>query len=170
MAKNYTLDKSETTGWWVWECKDGSNGGSSPSKSEARKQAKEACTSSGYVINPPNVDAEVKEGHLDAFTIKNLDDVITTFQVPADISENEFYYFYGMECYDSKEITDAEKAITIFKIWGIYNGGTTVPEIKQMYYLNDDDFTRIIKREYLNLHITIQDDGVITWVFPGQNL
>ena len=71
MAKNYTIDQSATTGFWYWQCKDGSSEGYAGTKSEAKAAAQSAC-SAGYVITPPKVDATVISGYLATFSAKDL--------------------------------------------------------------------------------------------------
>lgn len=43
MAKNYKIEKSKTTGWWVWKCKNGSGGGSATTKKLAKEQGQANC-------------------------------------------------------------------------------------------------------------------------------
>jgi hypothetical protein len=44
-ARPYRLDKSSTTGWYYWECKNGQAFGWSPDKESAKEAAKPACRS-----------------------------------------------------------------------------------------------------------------------------
>ncbi len=45
--RNFTLERSRTTGWTRWECEDGSASGSEPTRGSARRTARAAC---GYII------------------------------------------------------------------------------------------------------------------------
>lgn len=166
MAKTYTVEKSDTTGWWVWQCRDGSALGSATSKSDARSQARAAC-GNAFALVPPAVDAQVVGGSLTRFTINNLDNVRRTFDV-SEISENAVFYFYGLECADPTSLTNAEKAMTILKIWGIYRGGQTEEEISALHFLSRDQFQKLIERKYKGLKIVINDDDTIQWAFPPQ--
>lgn len=165
MTKNYTLDRSNSTGWWVWECKDGSAGGSAPTKGDARDEAKAACGMANFDIMPPLVNAVVYRGYLSNFTVENLDGKQVTFSVE-EISQAEFSFFFGLPCAKEEKIDDTRKAITILKIWGICRGGLNVEKIKKLHYLSDEDFNKLINRKYFGLKITIQNDGRIIWKFP----
>jgi len=164
MIKDYTLSKSDTTGWWVWTCSDGSKTGSATTKKQAKKDAKANCPVA-FVLDPPDFNAVYTDGSLMDFTVKNLD-LVPVQYTTSDISEDEFDFFFGLVCdEDSDCTTRAQKAITILKFWGIYNGGTTEPEIKTNHDMSDTDFQRIIEKDYIGLHIHIDDD-VYTWTFP----
>lgn len=163
MAKNYTLDRSQTTGWWHWECKDGSNEGWAPTKSEARNNAKTSCNTS--FITPPNVNLEANRGYLTKFSCSNLEGVIQTFSV-GEINEALFSFFFGLECAKDYNLTAEEKVVTILKIWGIYRGGITKKRIMELHNLEDEQFARLTKKDYWNLRIEIDDDEKIHWYFP----
>ena len=165
MAKNYTIDQSATTGFWYWQCKDGSSEGYACTKSEAKAAAQSAC-SAGYVITPPKVDATVISGYLATFSAKDLNNQINTFSV-GEISENSFCGFFGLDCFENSQSSDVLKATTILKIWGIYRGGITSTQIKTLHYLNNTEFNKLIARQYFGLEITINDNGTISWSFPS---
>lgn len=48
-ARPFRLDKSSVTGWYHWECKDGSDFGWSPDKGSAKDEARAACRAHGIV-------------------------------------------------------------------------------------------------------------------------
>lgn len=164
MAKDYTLDKSSSTGWWVWECKDGSGGGSAPTKSDARDAARAAC-SGGIVITPPDVDVIAYRGYLSNFSVENLDGKDITFSAE-EISQAEFSFFFGLPCANDERIDDVQKVITVLKIWGIYRGGANAEMIKKLHYLSDVDYRKLAPRQYFGGHIRIEDDGTIRWRLP----
>lgn len=167
MAKNYDIDRVRTTGWWSWECtNDVDDYGFESSKSAARSAAKDACGGvSDASFGPPEVEASVKRGFLSDFTVRDLDDKEVTFSV-AEINEAEFAFFFGMPCSRYEEPSDARKAITILKIWGIYQRGSTVEQIKDAHDLNQEQFDKLIAKDYIGLEINIDDEGNFTWHFP----
>lgn len=164
MAKPYTLDKSSTTGWWQWACKDGSGGGSAPTKSDARGAAKSACGGEG-IITPPNVDLVAHRGYLSHFIVEDLDGRKNTFSAE-EIRQAEFSYFFGMPCSNDEKVDDARKLITILKIWGIYRGGFNVEMIMKLHFLTPDDTKKLISRRYFGGTIIVEDNGAIIWKLP----
>lgn len=166
MAK-YTVSQSSTTGWWNWSCKDGSGSGSSSTKREAKKAGKAACGLANVDIDPPFFDTEVVQGALSNFTVNDLDGNSVNFPVN-DISEEEFNFFFGFVCEEEdNDISEAQKAKTILRIWGIYRGGNTVSEIQMQHDLSPSDFNKLIAKDYINLEITIEDNEEIIWDFPA---
>ena len=164
MIKDYIIQKSSTTGWWDWTCNDGSKTGSAVKKRQAKKDAKAACNEA-FTLDPPDFNATFTEGELTDFSVKNLDEILVQYTI-ADISEDEFDFFFGLICDEENDLTtSAQKAMTILKFWGIYNGGTTEEEIKTNHNMSDTDFQRIIEKDYIDLHIHIEND-IYTWVFP----
>lgn len=137
MARNYTLDKNSATGFWRWGCKDGPKVGMAPSKHEARKQAKAACKGNA-VITPPNVDVIGIRGYLSSFTVEALDGTSNEFSAE-EINQKAFSFFFGMPCAKEEKIEDAEKLITILKIWGIYRGGLNIKTIMKIHNMSTDD-------------------------------
>ena len=165
MAKNYTLTKSGTTGWWIWACKDGSNSGSSTSKKEAKEQGKANCTS-GIIIIPPKFDATYDNGSLSSFAAANLDEVKTTFSA-GEINEDLFDFFFGLNCPTFSDLDETDRCVAVFKIWGVYlKGGVNKPEILLLYNLTEPQFQKIINKDYIDVQITIDDNLNYTWVFP----
>ena len=168
MAKEYTLDKSQATGWWSWECNDGSGGGSAPSKSEARAAARDACAG-GYAVSSPDVDLIAFRGYLSNFTVQNLEGKDVTFSAE-EIGQSEFSFFFGLPCAKEEVSSDSQKVITILKIWGIYRGGISPEQIMILHNLSDIDFRKLANRQYFGGKITIEDDGVIVWNLPEGNI
>jgi hypothetical protein len=162
MAKKYDLKRSRTTGSWEWQCKDGSTGGSSTSKEIAKSQATKAC-GKGFVIAPPLVDIVAYRGYLSHFTVFNLDGNPTIFST-GEISECEFSFYFGFPCSKTEVISDERKAIVILKILGVYRGGQTVLQIKTLHNLTDQNFSKLIKKEFDNGTLTVEDNGTLKWV------
>jgi hypothetical protein len=166
MAKNYKIEKSKTTGWWVWTCKGGSGGGSSTSKKEAKAQGKANCPSGEIILTPPKYDADFTDGQLNSFSVANLDNLIQTFS-PTQIDEEMFEFFFGLNCEPYLDYDEAERLITIFKIWGVYlKGGTAKPDLKSLYNLTEIDFQKLIIKDYIDVEIFIDDFDNFTWTFP----
>lgn len=161
MARSYTLDKSSSTGWWQWSCKDGIGGGSASSKSEAKAQGAAACGSI-VILTPPLVDLIAYRGQLASFTIANLDGKSVTFSA-TEIKETEFSFFFGLPFANDEKVEDARKVITILKIWGIYRGGQNAESLKKLHNLSDKDYKKLYRRQYFEGKITIQDNGLNTW-------
>jgi hypothetical protein len=165
MARDYDLNRSDNTGWWVWECKEGNIGGSAPTKSEARAQARTACSGAGGIVSPPDVDVVAFRGYLSNFTVKDLNGNSLTFSAE-EIKQSEFSFFYGLPCANDEIIEDTRKVITILKIWGIYRGGLNKEAIQKLHYLSDSDYNILVERKYFGGKIQINDDGEIKWYFP----
>lgn len=165
MAKNYTLEKSQTTGWWMWECADGETGGSAPNKSDARAQARKSCVQAAGIIFPPNVDIIAYRGYLASFSVKNLDGKLVTFSTE-EISQAKFSFFFGLPCANDEKIEEVQKVITILKIWGIYRGGLNEESVKKFHFLSTDDYKRLSMRKYYGGKICIEDDDTISWNLP----
>ena len=166
MAKTYDLERSKATGGWSWECNDGSASGLAATKGDARSDARAACGAK-VTLTPPDVGAQVVRGHLATFTAINLDNERVTFSV-GEISEQAFFYYFGLECAQPQKLTPAEKAITILKIWGIYRGGLTEEKIRKLHFLDQQQFDRLVKKQYKGLSITLNDDNTIRWRFPKE--
>jgi hypothetical protein len=168
MAKNYTLEKSRLTGGWTWKCKDGSgSGGPSQNKADAKRDAEAKC-GTGFALVPPEFDAEFTRGYLTKFTAFNLDGERITFSA-GEIAEEAFHFFFGLEGTGPSSLTPAEKAITILKIWGIYRGGATEPQIRKLHHLEKDQFTMLTGRQVEGLSIQIDDNGTIRWKFAEKS-
>lgn len=165
MAKNYTLDKSASTGWWTWACKDGSAGGSAPSKGQARDLAKNACGDGGGLVTPPDVNAHVLRGYLASFTVADLDGKKITYSTQ-EISEAQFAFFFGLPCGKDEKIDKVDKVIAVLKIWGIYRGGLNAETIKKLHFLSDDDYGKLAERNYFGGSIIVEDDRTIRWNLP----
>jgi hypothetical protein len=163
MAKTYDLKKSKTTGHWEWQCKDGSTGGSSTSKEIAKSKAKKAC-GNDFVISPPVVDLVAHRGYLSHFTVLNLDDKPVTFST-GEITESEFSFYFGLPCAKNDAISDERKAIVILKILGVYTGGQSIAQIKKSHNLTDKNFEKLIRKEFDNGELIIEDNGNLKWKF-----
>lgn len=161
---SYTLNRSRTTGWWHWQCKDGSNEGWSPSKRRARNNAEESC-GIAFILTPPIVEAKFLRGFLSEFSVDNLDDKKQTFSV-GEINEGLFLFYFGLECVNEYKLTDEEKIVTILKIWGIYRGGLNKERIMKLHNLNKEQFNLLAKKDYWGLKIKIDENGKIHWNFP----
>ena len=187
--RKFTLSKSNSTGWWVWECKDGSGGGSSPTKSGAKAAGKAACGSANVQITPPFAvmefthaqiagpfevdgpddngsfgdDLDLSEtGPYVGVAVRNLDNDLV-YHSANSISLNEMFYWLGDEDYDA--IDDARKAVITLTMMGIYNGGETRSEIEDSHNLSPADFDQLINRDINeNSEVEIDDQtGELTW-------
>jgi hypothetical protein len=167
MAKTYDLERSKTTGGWTWECNDGSGSGTAATKSDARADARAKCGAK-VTLTPPDIDAHIVRGHLATFTVSNLDNERVTFSA-GEISEQAFFYFCGLECAEPDRLTPAEKAITILKIWGIYRGGLTEERIRKLHFLDQNQFSKLVKKQFAGLKILVNDDGTVKWRFPKES-
>lgn len=164
-ARTYKLTKTVDTHWWRWECKgDPTIWGVEVTKSLARQKAREACNDA-YVISPPDFYAETLKGAVKSFKAYDLGGTPVLFTMPA-ISEDAFYYVFGMDEMQAQNLSDLEKATAILKVWGLYRGGSSVEELKRRHYLNDSDFDQLIRRQVNGLEIFLEDDGSIQWIFP----
>ena len=164
MAKTYNLDQSNTTGWWRWECKDGSAGGAAISKSDARAEARAGCAGDAAII-PPLVEVTAHRGYLASFSVENLDGKLITFSAE-EIGQAEFSFFFGLPCAKEEKIDEVQKVITILKIWGIYRGGQNKEVIKKNHFLSEDDYKTLVSRYYFGGQIIIEDDDTIIWKLP----
>lgn len=156
MTKNYTIGKSNTTGWWTWSCKDGSAGGSTNSRKSAKAAGKENCGSIANTdITPPYEALDFELSEFIQISIEDLDGDVNTF-TNEDLTKDEVMYWMG-DVYE--EITDAQKVITYLKIFDVYKEGTTKEEVKQYHNLSESDFNHIVYREFTdNFHLYIDDE------------
>lgn len=168
MSKNYKVTKSKTVGMWKWTCKNNSNSGYARTKKDAKHDGAQNCNGS-ITLTPPNYDAIFTDGVLDNFSVKNLDEVIQTF--PSNVlGDDMFDFFFGLTCEPSPypSLDEAERLITIFKIWGIYlKGGTTKNELKVLYNLTEPEFQKLIIKDYIDVEIFIDDFDNFSWDFPS---
>ena len=149
-AKKYKLNKSDKTGWWGWECKDGSSSGWSSTKSGARDAAKDACGSiANSDFNDPLSDAYGAmydaNDHYTGVLVQTLDNVDREY-APHDFPENVAFYVY--EGY-SQDPSLTEEAIVIgqLRAWGIYLGGETRAQIENIHNLEAHQFDRIVQQD-----------------------
>lgn len=78
-----------------------------------------------------------------------------------------FNFFFGLTCEPFINFDEADRLITIFKIWGVYlNGGVTKPELKLFYNLTEDQFQKLINKNYIDVEVFIDDFNNFTWIFP----
>lgn len=167
MARKYKVWKSGATGWWHWECKDGSASGTAGSRSEARSQGQSNCSGSGFVLSPPPFGGEIIRGHVSSFEVYDLDGTLRKYST-AEISENTFYFLFGSDFYEPTQSTPEERVIAYLTIWGIYRGGQSEAEIKRRHDLNTAGFGKIAAKDVYNLEITIEDNDKITWNFSAR--
>jgi hypothetical protein len=167
MAKDYKVWKSGATGWWHWECKDGSGSGTAKSRSEARQQGQTNCSGSGFVLIPPPFDIDVIRGFVGSFEVYDLDGKPRRYS-SSEISENTFYFLFGSDFFESSKSTTEEKVISYLTIWGIYRGGQSEAEIRRLHDLNSAGYGKIAAKDVNNLIITIEDNDKITWNFSGR--
>ena len=165
MAKCYTLEKSDSTGWWYWACTDNNKEGWEATKSEAKDKAATECGTNCSIVCPA-IDASIKHGYLSDFTMVNLEGQPITFSA-GEINENLFYWISGIACYESILCTATERVIAILKVWGIYSGGFSEDMVKDNHDLSSDDFDKLAAKEWYGLTITLEDDDTITWDFPA---
>jgi hypothetical protein len=166
MAKKYKIEKSKTTGWWVWKCKNGSGGGSATTKKLAKEQGQANCPSGAVILIPPSYDADFTNGDLQNFSALNLDNINNSF-LSSEINDEMFNFFFGLTCEAFVNFDEADRLITIFKIWGVYlNGGVTKPELKLFYNLTEDQFQKLINKNYIDVEVFIDDFNNFTWIFP----
>jgi hypothetical protein len=164
MSRNYTIDQSSTTGWWHWACKDGSSDGWSSTKSGAQSAGAAACGGVALNITPPDYNADFEAGDLKSFDVANLDGVLVHWD-STEIDGDAFDFFFGLNCGNSLS-TDADKAIAILKIWGVYNGGTTPEEIEADHNLSPEDFSSLVAKNYIGVQLDISDTNQYTWIWP----
>lgn len=161
MAKNYDIDKSRVTGWWVWSCDDGSANGAEPTKRGARQAAAAAC-SQGYGVAPPPVDAELVGGHVTTFAVANLNGEKVRFTTD-DISQDVLSHLSGMDCINPRALKSADIVAGALKIWGVYQGGTTEAAIQKQHGLTRKQFERLAGLRFKGMKLTIEDNGSLVW-------
>jgi hypothetical protein len=162
MAK-YKITRSSSTGFWYWECKDGSDSGWASTKSGAKSDASAAC-SQVYNLNPLNcydiINRNGEEIMFEVVDLKGIRRKLTSNMISAD----QFRFFVGEE-YDSS-LTDLEKVKAILICWGIYKGGKDQSELEDLHYMDSSDFDKLMNKDYLGLLLTIDDEtGEYTWSF-----
>ena len=164
LLKNYTLSKSKSTGWWGWECKDGSASGWASTKSAAKAAGKAGCGSeANTTISSPFAEVNYIEHNYASILIEDIDGEVNEHSND-EISENEIFYWMGRPY---EEFSDSRKAIVYLKIFGIYTSGTTEEDIKSTYNLNEDEFYLLVNRQFSeNFKLNIDDEtGHFTWQF-----
>ena len=165
MARHYSLTHSYTTNWWIWKCKDGSAHGTAPSRAEARRLAREHCTS-GCVITPPAVDFEVEHGYLVDFRSLSLDDKELHF-TSVEISEDVFNYLFGFDV-DREEVRDADIVAATLKIWGVYNGGRSMRSLMANHNLTSEQFVALARKSWTTIELEIDEENSYSWDFDGR--
>lgn len=164
MAKHYSITHSNTTDWWVWECKDGSAHGTAPSRAEARRLARENCTGE-CLITPPAVDFEVVNGYLVDFQTLSLDDRNLYF-TSGEISEDVFNYLFGFDV-DCENLRDADIVAAMLKIWGVYNGGRSMKSLMANHNLTSEQFAALSKKSWKTIELEIDEKNNYSWIFDG---
>ncbi len=165
-AKKYRLRESEKTGWWGWECKDGSGYGWSPTKSGARNEAKEAC---GTVDNSNFTDPLSDTYGLDYDAADNYVGVLVqtldnddVYYDPSEMSESAAFYIY--EGYTEDPNLTAEEIVAAqLNAWGIYLGGETRQEIIDMHNLTEVQFDMIVAFDYEEAYVTVENGQDYLW-------
>lgn len=164
MARDYTIKKSRTTGWWRWDCKDGSSGGTAITKKDAKEQAKEACSSSGFELTPPKiVHTKYINGYLSSFVSVDLDEKENQFSV-GEIEEDSFDFYFGFHCPTFNDLDPAKRLITLLKIWGIFvHPVFEESALRTTYNLSDSNFQRLINKDYEVIEVSIDDENQFQW-------
>lgn len=164
MAKHYSITHSNTTDWWVWECKDGSAHGTAPSRAEARGLARDNCTGE-CLITPPAVDFEVVNGYLVDFQTLSLDDRKLYF-TSGEISEDVFNYLFGFDV-DCENLRDADIVAAMLKNWGAYNGGRSMKSLMANHNLTSEQFAALSKKSWKTIELEIDEKNNYSWIFDG---
>ena len=116
------------------------------------------------LIGPPDIDAQVENGQLVEFSIKNLSGIEHLFTT-TDIDQNAALWIFGMNCFDPDLSEDWELVKALLKVWGLYIGGSTETEIKSQHNLCDDDITLLAHRNWNCIEFICDQAGVYHWNF-----
>ena len=165
-AKKYRLRESEKTGWWGWECKDGSKSGNSPTKDGARDAAREAC---GSVANSNFYDPASDEYGLEYDIMDNYVGVLVqtldnedVFYDPNEMSESAAFYIYERYTEDPN-LTVEEIVAAQLNAWGIYLGGETRQDIINIHNLTEAQFDMIVSFDYEEAYVTVENGADYLW-------
>ena len=161
-ARPYKLRKSSATGWWGWECKDGSASGWELTKSDARAAAKAAC--GGDEANANYQDptataygARYELGVYSGMLVQTLDNE-DVFVDAADVSEAAALYIYGGTA--TPTLTAEMIVAAQLQEWGIYLGGTTRADIMSNHNLTDLQFGMIAAGDVEDGYVDIEEGSI----------
>lgn len=88
-ARKFSISKSDSTGWYHWECNDGSSSGWSSSRSGARSAGRDACAGNYVVEGPYVLEAEEADVELEMVLVEDEGEKETTKTVVEAIDESD---------------------------------------------------------------------------------
>jgi hypothetical protein len=161
----YKIDKSSSTGWFHWTCKDGSGEGWASTRSEARSQGRAGCGGSLANVNvedPWDVLTYDPRGMFASMVVENLSGNPILHPV-SDINENEMLYWSGEV---HTPILNERKAVVYLTIMGVYLGGNSVEDIQSIHNLSPQNFNLLINRNFSENFVLDIDEvtGHYTWI------
>jgi hypothetical protein len=167
LARPYKITRSKATGWFHWECKDGSAEGWSETRPGARDAASAACGGSSYTITDPDPDGLGpvldREQYL-ACRTEALDGTVAE-HAPDVVDEGSCRHHFGLPLPEGVSLTGAAQVRVALIAWGIYLGGDDEETLRSRHNLTGDEYLRVAERDYEDAVVDIEPDRPYLWSF-----
>ncbi len=165
-ARKFKLNKSDATGWWGWECKDGSASGWAATKAEAKDAARDACGGSSLNANYTEPGSSVygtqyELGVYSGVLVQTLENEDVLYDA-SEIRESAANYLFDGSTTDLT-LTDAEIVAAQLQAWGIYLGGTTQAQLSSNHNLTAAQFQRIVDQDFDTGYVTVEGGALYVW-------